>query len=327
MTQPLSGNPPLTPPLPIRSTTDRRVIWVVSLSPDDDLSGLLGDARTIANQSSASVAVLRFQGRASGAELSTPDDWISLGADEVHLLNEPSDSQSLRVAAAQRLWRQPSPWLVLTSADRVGRAWSARLSAVTGWTLVSPALLVQWKSRRLVATRLDGSGRRARLVELPEQQTSIVALRPGVAQSLPADHARRGTTSTAEVEQSSETRVLSVERVAADPGTADIRHLSSLILGRGQFAPLTCASLAEGKRRRTDTGRRSVAGPNPERVNAFRARGGLDADESLERVARLTAFPLNAEASVADSAETAEYRWIRVVARSRPTRRLVPTAS
>jgi len=235
MTQLLSVDDPLMLPVPISSTTDCRVIWVVSLSSEDDLPSLIGDARTIADRSSSSVAVLRFLSSASGAGIREPEDWISHGADEVHLLNEPSGNQSLRITEAQRLWKQQSPWLVVTSADRVGRAWSARLSAVTGWTLVSPALLVQWKSQRLWATHLDGTGRRAKNVELPEQTPSIVALRPGVAQSLPKDLSRRGRVSECEAEceaeRATENRVLSVERVPADPGTADIRHLTRLIAG------------------------------------------------------------------------------------------------
>jgi len=117
----LSNEDPEAMPHSISLTTDRRVIWAVSLSPDNDLPCLIGDARVLADRSSASVAVLQFQS-ASQVEIRKPEHWISHGADEVHLLNEPSGNQSLRITEAQRLWKQQSPWLVITSADRVGRA-------------------------------------------------------------------------------------------------------------------------------------------------------------------------------------------------------------
>jgi electron transfer flavoprotein alpha subunit len=135
-------------------------VWVVSVGSNDDLLGRLGDARDVADRDSLSVAVLRFDPAGRDDEQQS-QPWIQGGADAVLVLRPSSESQSAWIDAALQVWNAHSPRLILTSADRVGRAWSARLAARTGWTLVSPALLVHAKGQKLLATRLDGAGRRA----------------------------------------------------------------------------------------------------------------------------------------------------------------------
>jgi electron transfer flavoprotein alpha subunit len=212
------------------STDAPDVIWVVSQSPDDDVPGRIGDARDLASRWPASVAVLRldFIGETPDAKL---EDWIHHGADEVHVLSLSAESQTGAVESALNLWREHPPRLVLSAADRMGRAWSARVSARTGWPLVSPALVVQVKGSRLVATRLDGAGRRAIPVELPEHQPAIVALRPGVAQPIPADGSRRGTIMRSQIVTAAPNRVIAIKHVSAQPCSADIRNLPKLIAG------------------------------------------------------------------------------------------------
>lgn len=206
------------------------MIWIVSLSSNDDVPGRIGDARDLADRWPSSVAVLRIDSSGETSDTET-EGWIHQGADEVHVLSLSSRSQAGDVEAALDLWRERPPRLVLSAADRVGRAWSARVSARTGWPLVSPALVVQETGRRLVATRLDGAGKRACPVDLPEHQPSIVALRPGVAQPLPPDSSRRGAITRSQIAATAPNRVMAIEHVAAHPSSADIRHLPKLIAG------------------------------------------------------------------------------------------------
>jgi electron transfer flavoprotein alpha subunit len=96
---------------------------------------------------------------------------------------------------------------------------------------VSPALLVQVKRDRLVATRLDSNGVRAQQTELPVDQPSIVAMRPGVAQPLAADTTRRGTIRREAINLDEPSHILTVEHRPPDPRQSDIRHLPKLIAG------------------------------------------------------------------------------------------------
>src|SRR5262249_21946668 len=135
------------------------------------------------------VACEAFGGERSGDRRS----WVEHGADEVHVLQIRAGDQDAQLSSFELLWNDGFPRLILASADRVGRAWSARLAARRNWRLVSPALQVRVRESRLIATWLDASGRRARLEELPPDRPAIVALRPGVAQPGMADARRQGT--------------------------------------------------------------------------------------------------------------------------------------
>jgi electron transfer flavoprotein alpha subunit len=200
-------------------------IWVVTLHSDDDVTGRIGDAREIADRIGATVCVLAFR-----SEQADADTWIQNGADRVHFVLGQTDVHSATIAAAEQLWRTAPPRLVISSADRVGRAWSARLSARLSWKLVSPALMIQSKGGTLTATALDVSGRRARRVEISDNAPAIIAFRPGVAQRLVPDTARLGQTTAAILSSGTGPRA-TVERVPADPVAGDIRHLSRLIAG------------------------------------------------------------------------------------------------
>jgi electron transfer flavoprotein alpha subunit len=214
------------------ANTSRSAMWVVTLHSGDDVTGRIGDARDLADRLGNPVAVLAFR-----TEQVDADAWIHHGADRVHFVIGRTDDQTATVTAAEEFWRTDPPRLVIASADRVGRAWSARLSASLSWKLVSPALMVQAKGGTLIATALDVSGRRARRVEISGNDPAIVAFRPGVAQRLAPDTARRGELSAVPLSAATNSRA-TVERVPADPATGDIRHLSRLIAGgRGVGGP------------------------------------------------------------------------------------------
>lgn len=214
----------------------RADVWVVSLHPDDDLAGRLGDARDIADRCGWTVGALQFD--LIGCDEHSARSWIHAGADAVLVLRPTMESQSGGIDLARESWRAHLPRLILTSADRVGRAWSARLAARTGWRLVCPALLVHCRGETLCATQLDGSGRRARPAELPAGAPAIVALRPGVAQPLVPDVARRGQFVRRAAPVVAPSGVVSCDHRPADPQRADIRHVSKLIAGgRGVGGP------------------------------------------------------------------------------------------
>lgn len=203
-------------------------VWVVTQG-DDDVAGRLGDAREIADRLGAPVCVLAYLSgpvQPSGEA----DRWIEQGADRVQYVTGCAGDQGAAVTAATTLWGSCAPRLVLSAADRAGRGWSARLAARTGWSLVSPALLVRAKQGRLVATALDASGERARQMMLPEGAPAIVALRPGVVQPLPRSASRKGEVSVLTLTDGARPRV-AVTRLPPDPATADIRHLTKLVAG------------------------------------------------------------------------------------------------
>lgn len=222
----------LTPADANTSRATPAAIWVVTIHADDDVFGRLGDARDLADRLGAPVGVLAFR-----AAPPDSDSWIHHGADRIHVVLRSADDQEWCVAAAAAFWQQEPPRLVISAADRMGRAWSARLSARLHWALVSPALLVQSKGDRLAATALDASGRRARRVEILPDAPTIVALQPGVAQAAPPDSTRRGQVTVVHTAAAPFHRV-DVQRIPADPANADIRHLERLIAGgRGIGGP------------------------------------------------------------------------------------------
>lgn len=200
-------------------------IWVVTLHPDDDVVGRLGDARDLADRLDRRVSVLAFRRDAADS-----DAWIAHGADRVHVMPGAADGQGAAGAVAADLWRTESPFLVVAPADRIGRAWSARLAARLNWNLVSPALMIQATAGTLVATSLDVTGGRARRIELDGHQPAIIGMRPGVAQPLSPDTTRQGVVTTATA-ASMPVHQVAVERIPADPATADIRHLPRLVSG------------------------------------------------------------------------------------------------
>lgn len=226
----------------VESTQEQRDprIWVVTLTPDDDAIGRIGDARDIADGLETRVAVLSVGERvqANGFDDELARLWIAHGADDVRFATVEGTGHEAyahvcmetAIQGAVDAWRDRPPRLILASADRLGRAWAARIAARCGWRLVSPALLVRARAGRISATALDTAGRRARTIDLSGDQTTIVALRPGVAQPRPADAHRHGDVSrTSAIKCEERTHV--VERVPADPAIADIRHLPRLIAG------------------------------------------------------------------------------------------------
>ena len=133
-------------------------------------------------------------------------------------------------AAVADLLAPVRPRLVLAAGDGPGRDRAARLAARTGWDLISPALAVRHGSGRFSVTALDELGRRAREVAVPADGCAVAVFRPGVADALPSDSGRLAaefaTVPGTEAECERTERVL-----AADPATADIRHVDRLIAG------------------------------------------------------------------------------------------------
>jgi len=207
------------------------LIWVISLSADDDILGRLGDARDLADRCGSGVGFLRIESTQHPEDEASIKVWIEHGAEDVHVvrLSQPNSSAALEVA--EQLWHQTLPRLILFSAEPRGRAWSARLAARRGWPLISPALMLQWKQDRVVVTRLDRAGRRAQFIDVRADRPAIVGLRPGVAQPLLADPTRQGTVHRRDQTVNTTRHSLTSIRCPADPQTADIRHVPKLVSG------------------------------------------------------------------------------------------------
>jgi electron transfer flavoprotein alpha subunit len=221
-------------------------IWVVAWDFGDDALGRLADARELADRMGVEVAVLHFDSGEVALDAESFEHraqaWFFHGADHLEVRRPTPSANSGRSAdagplpceatldEAANIWETLPPRLVLCGADRDGRAWAARLAARMNWQLVSPALLVQRRGGQLAATALDGAGRRARTVLLADNQPAIVALRPGVCQPLPPVAARMGSLAIGEFAPG-EQRSRVCEHQAADPASADIRHLPRLVAG------------------------------------------------------------------------------------------------
>lgn len=205
-------------------------VWVIDETPSETCRERLGDARRLASAMDSKVAVLLTGGsREEGEQL------IQHGADIVFLADQANDDdQPVSVAQKVRTTRDVmqayQPWVVLAGGDPPAREWAALLAADQSWQLVSPALLVTWRSDKLVVTRLNHSGRRSCRVALDSEQTVVVTMRPGVAEGLPAETERIGQLRKITVSPA-EAPVVKSQRIPADPARVDIRHADRLVAG------------------------------------------------------------------------------------------------
>jgi len=137
-----------------------------------------------------------------------------------------------RAANAEAVLAALRPRVVLASGSPDGREWAARLAIRRGWRLFSPALLTSIdRGGWLTVTALSACGRYSRKAVLGPDETAVLTLKPGVAESMPPDSDRTGTVeriSSLEVGDES----IRVEReIPADPGEVDIRHADRIVAG------------------------------------------------------------------------------------------------
>lgn len=206
-------------------------VWVIDESVQTATLERLGDARKVADTLGGLVGVLIVGEAAPDNELLTRQ-----GADYIcHV--EVGGGVKTRVGVAAELLSPLKPRLILASGDASGREWAARLAARSGWRLISPALMIQSRNAHLVITELHGEGGWAQKITLPETESVVCTLRPGVAEmAVPnPNRARAFTRLRRDVvpEQQVATQV-----IPADPASVDIRHANRLVAGgRGLGGP------------------------------------------------------------------------------------------
>jgi electron transfer flavoprotein alpha subunit len=214
---------------------ERGSIALLACEDDDHTWELLGDARDLAERLAVQVTVLTFRSDARHAQ-----ELIDRGADVVTLvelnrpgalpLEQPFCANSTRLVAVEGWYRIVPPRLLFVAACGDGRQFAARLAARCEVELLSPALCVQVRARRLDVTALHPDGRRARQVDLQDNQAAILVLNKGVGQPRPPDTSRSGSIRRLIVSAQPEP-IESAKFVAADPAVADIQHLPRLVAG------------------------------------------------------------------------------------------------
>jgi electron transfer flavoprotein alpha subunit len=207
------------------------LIGVIAPDSADHAAELLGDARELANRIHGNVIALTF------GDAETARQLIAHGADIVTAAPQGQTGPNHRLSVSQ-LWQQRcQPRLTFLGATGDDRALAAKLAARCGVRLISPVLSVAARNPQWNITALHADGRRARQISIDRTEPVIVTMRPGVAQSLVPDANRRGTVESLEIESQPETLRI-VERLPADPATADIVHLPRLAAGgRGLGGP------------------------------------------------------------------------------------------
>jgi len=211
----------------VDSATTQPEYWVLAVQIDQPVLERLGDARRLADRLGYAVGVLLVTSAGAEADVGA---LIAHGADRVQHVFVPNAGQRTRVAAAEELFRERRPRLVLAGGDCQDREWAALLAARMGWQLVSPALMVQVRDNRLHCTALDSTGRLAREASFAASTTVVATLAPGVAEAIPAHLTRSGAVSQPIIETRAEP-VMSTQTVPADPRTVDIRFSKRIIAG------------------------------------------------------------------------------------------------
>jgi electron transfer flavoprotein alpha subunit len=207
------------------ATVETRGIWVIDTRVDASTRERLGDARRLADASSASVGALII-----GPECD-PDALLASGADTVKIVDAACGAAG-RIAIAEPMLSAMRPRVVLASGSPEGREWAARLAARLGWRLVSPALQVEVdRDGQLVATILSRCGRFSRKESLGADETAVLTFDPGVAEAIAPLPNRTG-----EVEHLQTVAIgsepIRVEReVPANPSAVDIRYADRLVAG------------------------------------------------------------------------------------------------
>jgi electron transfer flavoprotein alpha subunit len=199
-------------------------VWILGNGVDGALLERAGDARRAADQLGTGVGALVL-----GVEAHTAEVLLAHGADRVCMLATQLGLQSAVATTAAGLGAY-NPRLVFACGDCWGREWAALLAVRQGWRLVSPALMVQVRNCAVEVTGLDRSGRLARNIRVGPEDTVVLTLRPGVAEALRADPARRGEMVQIDAVHQPEP-VTSLQTLPADPATVDIRYAERLVAG------------------------------------------------------------------------------------------------
>jgi len=216
--------------------------WVIDHRVDASTYERLGDARQLADACSESVGVL-----IAGA-CPDPAALIAAGADRATII-EPVDSAAsggargsttgharcgsrARVAHAEAVLAPLRPRVVLASGSPEAREWAARLAVRLGWRLFSPALGADFaRDRRLSVTALSACGRYSHRVTLDADETALLTLKPGVAEALPPDPARRGAVERLAWQEVDEEPIRVEREIPADPAEVDIRYADRIVAG------------------------------------------------------------------------------------------------
>jgi electron transfer flavoprotein alpha subunit len=233
-------------------------IALLASEDDDHTWELLGDARDLAERLAQRVTVLAFRCDALHAR-----ELIHRGADIVTRveptspsplpLGQPFCATSTRLMAVERWYRNVQPRLLFVAASGDGRQLAARLAARCEAELLSPALCVRVQGSRLDVTALHPDGRRARQVDLQDNQAAILVLNKGVGQSRPADASRTGSVQQLRVSVQPEA-IVSATFIAADPAVAEIQHLPRLVAGGHGVGGRDGFELLRSVARRLDAG-------------------------------------------------------------------------
>jgi len=225
--------------------TGSQRFWVIDQRVDAATLERIGDARQLADAHADAVGVLIV------GSCADPDALVAAGADRVAIV-EPGDSAgtdsgrepaaatdgwaeggaAARVANAAAILGAARPRLVLASGSPDGREWAARLAVRLGWRLISPALQAGFdREGRLFATALSACGRYMRRVAVGPDESALLTLKPGVAEALPPDSARRGSVERIRALPVGAEPIRVEREIPADPAEIDIRYADRIVAG------------------------------------------------------------------------------------------------
>jgi len=197
--------------------------WVIDHQINAATLERLGDARQAAQGDCVGALIVT-------AEPVDEQKLIHHGADDVMIIRVERDGPKTRLAASAELLPPHQPQVVLACGDPDGRAWAACLAARLNWQLISPALMMKQAARYMEVTALNRDGKLSRKVRIAPDDSTVVTLRPGVGEAIPADTSRAGTIQIIEYASQTET-VSTAETIPADPATVDIRFANRLVAG------------------------------------------------------------------------------------------------
>jgi electron transfer flavoprotein alpha subunit len=207
--------------------------WVIDQRVDAATCERLGDARQLADARSESVGVLIVGSHCDPVVL------IAAGADCVKIVEPVAQSgpsfdggSAFRTLNAEAILAPFRPRLVLASGSPDGREWAARLAVRRAWRLFSPALQAGFdRDGRLVVTALSACGRYSREAALDPDETAVLTLKTGVAESTPPDSDRVGTFERISSVEIGEEPIRVECEIPADLSEVDIRYAERIVAG------------------------------------------------------------------------------------------------
>ena len=203
-------------------------VWVLDEEASDSCKERIGDARCLADALGAGVGVLLLGGDEQAGQA-----LVSAGADMVLFAGDAQREHwptERKVEAATAALPTDAQLAVFAGGDPPAREWAARLAVERGWRYICPALMVARNATDIVVTRLDVTGKRSRQEIVPNGQSVVISMRPGVAEPLALDATRTGRVVKIDPPRFRPSNLRS-ERVPADPATIDIRHADRLVAG------------------------------------------------------------------------------------------------